>query len=246
MVHSDVIPFALPVLPIKGNHFTLQVYPEDTVFDIKEKIADQEGIPRHQQRLSLAREGRVPLNLDGSAGWITLAALGIVETSTLLLWRDPNADEPTAVLPAWSLPLMQLGMCLRPMQLWYTHMPNSKRFRDGRSVASAVMELVADPTKVLPLMKVVDFAGHLWCRSNRRLLVYRAADILWLREGIHFEVVDADAHFIGGLSLESLDYCVEKMRVSPFNVEQWLWNLVLCFQATERAKESRRLALARP
>ena len=68
MVHSDVIPFALPVLPITGNHFTLQVYPEDTVFDIKEKIADQEGIPRHQQRLSLDREGRVPLNMDGSAG----------------------------------------------------------------------------------------------------------------------------------------------------------------------------------
>ena len=157
MVHSDVIPFALPVLPIKGNHFTLQVYPEDTVFDIKEKIADQEGIPRHQQRLSLAREGRVPLNLDGSAGWITLAALGIVETSTLLLWRDPNADEPTAVWPAWSLPLMQLGRCLSPRQLWYTHIPNSKRFRDGRSVASAGMELIADSTKVLPIMKVVEF-----------------------------------------------------------------------------------------
>ena len=104
------------------------------------------------------------------------------------------------------------------------------------------MELIADPTKVLPIMKVVDFAGQLWCRSNRRLLVYRAADIFWLREGIHFEVVDADPHFVGGLSLENLDYCVEKMRVSPFNVEQRLWDLVLDLQDTEIRRQNRRLA----
>ena len=246
MVHSDATPFALHVLPIAGTRFSFEVYPADTIFDIKEKIADREGIPRHQQRLSLAREGRVPLKLDGSAGWITLAALGIVETSTLLLRRDPNADEPTAILPSWSPPPFQLGRCLRPEQLWYTHMPNSKRFKDGRLVASAVEELIADPMKVLPLMKVVDFAGKMWCRSNRRLLVYRVADILWLREGIHFEVVDADAHFIGGLSLESLDYCVEKMRVSPFNVEPWLWNLILGLQDSERARGIRRRAPAPP
>ena len=162
MVQSDATPFALPVLFIAGTRFTLQVYPVDTVNDIKEKIVDKEGVPRHQQRLSLAREGREPLNLDGPAGWITLAALDIVETSTLLLWRDPNADEPTAISPAWSLPPSQLGRCLRPMQLWYTHTPNSVRFRDGRSVVNAVMDLIVDPTKVMESMKVVEFVGKMF------------------------------------------------------------------------------------
>ena len=243
---ADATPFALPVLFMAGTRFTLHVYPRDTVNDIKEKIHDREGIPVHQQRLSLAKEGSIPLTFGGSAGWITLAALDIVEGSTLLLWRDPTADEPTAISQARSLPPSQLGRCLRSSVLWYTHTPNSRRFSDGRSVATAVMELIIDPTKVLEIMKVVDFAGVLWCRSNRRLLAYRAAGIDCLREGIHFEVFDVDRHFISGLSLATLEFVLARDRESPLDVEPTLRREILACHTAERARESSRLARVHP
>ena len=162
----------------------------------------------------------------------------------MLLWRQPTADEPTAISPARSLPPSQLGRCLRASALWYTHTPNVKRFRDGRSVATTLMELIVDPTNVMPIMKVVDIAGVLWFWRNRRLLVYRAAGIDWLREGIHFEVVDVDSHFIGGLSLTNLEFVMARDRESPLDVEPWVWSEILACHAAERARESRRLARA--
>ena len=239
-------PFDIPVLLITGTSFTLRVYPRDTVNDIKEKINDKEGIPVHQQRLSLARESLPPLTLDGIAGWFTLAGLNIVEGTTLLLWRDRSAVEPPDISPPSSLPPLQLGPCLRTSTLWYTHMPNSERFKDGRSIATAVMELIIDPTKVMPIMKVVDFAGVLWCRSNRRLLAYRAAAIDWLREGLHFEVVDVDRHFITGLSLTNLEFVLARDRESRLEVDTWEWRQIMACHAAERARESHRLAQAPP
>ena len=107
-------PFDIPVLLITGTSFTLRVYPMGTANDIKEKINDKEGIPVHQQRLSLARESLPPLTLDGFAGWFKLASLNIMDGTTLLLRRDRLAIEPTAISPPRSLPPSQLGRCLRP------------------------------------------------------------------------------------------------------------------------------------
>ena len=246
MATAAAAPFDIPVLLITGTSITLRVYPMDTVNDIKEKINDKEGIPVHLQRLSLARESLPPLPLCGFAGRFTLAAMNIVEGTILLLWRDCSAVEPTAISPPRSLPPSQLGPRLHPSALCYTHMPNSDRFRDGRSIATAVMELIIDPTKVMPIMKVVDFAGVLWCRSNRRFLAYRAAAIDWLREGLHFEVADVDRHFITGLSLTNLEFVLARDRDSPLDVDPRLWRQILACHAAERARESHRLARAHP
>ena len=238
-------PFDNFVLLNGGATFTLNAHPMDTVKDLKEKINDKEGTPVHQQRLSIAQESQTPFNLDvRRRGPFKLSKLNIVEGTTLLLRRRRRRWRRRRRRKRRSLPPSQPGRRLRTTDLWHTHIPSSTRFKDGRLIATAVMELIFDPTKVMPIMQVVDFAGDLWCRSNRRLLAYRAAAIDWLEEGLHFEMVGVRRHFIGGLSLTNLDLIILRDNDSPLNMAPWLWREILACHDVERARERRRLARA--
>ena len=235
----------ISVMEITGRFLTLNVDPGDTVNEIKEMIADKEGVPMHQQRLSLPGESTTPLALEGAWGSFTLAELDIGQGTTVLLWRDPAAVEPTANPPPMSLPPSQTGPALLLTSgLWYTHEP-SQQFRDGRRVAATALELIRDPSKVLPLMKVVDFAGITWCRSNRRLLAYRVAGILVLTEGVHFRRAPVDRHFVSGLSLASVELVQRRHRAAPFDVEPMIWRELLARYALELERERARLARRR-
>ena len=62
-------------------------------------------------------------------------------------------------------------------------------------------ELVANRNLVLPWLKVYEFAGQLWCRSNRRLAALRAAGRGKLVEGLHWKMYSVHGYFIDGLDL---------------------------------------------
>ena len=107
----------------------------------------------------------------------------------------------------------------------------------------AAMQLVQDPAYVLPMLKVVPFAGQMWCRSNRRLLAYRGANREELVEGVHWSMHEPDLHFFEGLSLEALHLIGASIRVSSLQISRTIMEEFVA--ATERRRARAMRAAAR-
>ena len=205
MQPAQLADMEITVLTLSGGRFPLLVHPWDTINIVKEMMHDKTGIPVHQQRLGRAGAlGARPVALDDFGGVLTLFACQVRPGTTLLLWRDRSAVEPTAHAGLLSLPPRPcLRRVLAARDLLYTHVPQHQ-FQDGRQVMEATLRLLTEPGFRLPPMKVVDFVGQMWCRSNRRLLAYRLAGEEQLVEGVHFRVYGVDRNFIAGFNYENL------------------------------------------
>ena len=215
---------ALPVLTLNGRRCHLMVEPTTTIHAVKEMIFDMLGVPVDLQRLCFATSrGDLILWTYTVGEQFTMEECQITADSCLRVWWDrgaANHPDPVGreVLLESQSRHRYLGRIVHPKELLHTHQPGAY-FQDRRRVEETRSELVADQTLVLPWLKVYEFCGQLWCRSNRRLAAYRLAGREKLVEGTHWKMYSVDGHFIDGLDLPNLILIQTVIRLSSIRVD---------------------------